>query len=239
MKDISVIIVAAGESKRLKTNVRKPYLMLKDKPILLHSLEVFRNIPAVCEIIIAVNPKDSKRATKIISPINHRPVRIKTVIGDATRTESVFNALESTSHQSRIVLIHDAARPFVKQSDVLNLIKEIRQTGAAILATPVTDTIKKLRMANGKWRIAETITPRESLWAAQTPQGFRRDLLIKAYQLYKKSPGEVTDDASLVEQLGLPVSIIQGSKENIKITTKADISHRANKRNHRFHRLHR
>jgi 2-C-methyl-D-erythritol 4-phosphate cytidylyltransferase len=255
MKDISVIIVAAGESKRLKTRVRKPYLILKGKPILLHSLEVFRKIPNVHEIVIAINPKDSIRAEKIISPINNKPVQIKTVIGGARRSDSVCNALKATSNKSKIVLIHDAARPFVKHSDVLKLIREIRQTGAAILARPVSDTIKRTKGDI----IKETITPRQSLWAAQTPQGFKRDILIKAYQPYlsavpsilhsrtakdelrlwkagKKSPppsgrdsasasGEVTDDASLVEKIGIPVSIVKGSEKNIKITTKTDIQY--------------
>jgi 2-C-methyl-D-erythritol 4-phosphate cytidylyltransferase len=223
MKEVSVIIVAAGESKRLKTKTRKPYLVLKGKAILRYSLDVFRKIPAVGEIIIAINPKDSEKAGKVIRPINHKPVQIKTVIGGAVRSESVLNALKATSSRSRIILIHDAARPFIRPSDIIVLIKEISRTGAAILATPVIDTIKKTRTQKNHIIIEETITPRRALWAAQTPQGFKRDILIKAYNSYKKSSGEITDDASLVERLGLPVSIVKGSVENIKITTKADI----------------
>jgi 2-C-methyl-D-erythritol 4-phosphate cytidylyltransferase len=230
MRDISVIIVAAGESKRMGMGIRpeiigtpprlrKPFLMLKGKPVLRYSIDIFRNIPAVREIVIAVNPRDTQRTENIINRFKD----IKTVVGGARRADSVFNALMATDNQSRMVLVHDAARPFVSRVDVLRLIKEVRKSGAAILAVPVKDTIKKARMTNDEWRIIETITPRENLWAAQTPQGFRRDWLVRAYQ---DTGVNVTDDASLIEAMGLPVRIVRGSEENIKITTKADISHR-------------
>jgi len=218
MKDISVILVAAGESKRMGMGIRKPYLILKGKPVLRYSINVFRSIPSVKEIIIAVNPRDTQRTEQII----RRFKDIKTVVGGARRVDSVFNALMATDNQSRIVLVHDAARPFVSRRDVLRLIKQVRQSGAAILATPVKDTIKRTKGLKNQI-IAETITPRESLWAAQTPQGFRRDWLVRAYQ---DTGVNVTDDASLVEMMGLPVRIVRGSEANIKITTKADISHR-------------
>lgn len=228
MRDIAVIIVAAGESKRLKSKVRKPYLILNGKPILRHSIDVFKGISAVREIVIAINPKDIKKADKIIRGVKN----IKTVIGGARRSDSVLNALKSTSGKSKIVLVHDAARPFVSRADVIRLIKEVRRTGAAILAIPVADTIKMTEERKNHKRknliIKNTVTPRESLWAAQTPQGFRRDLLIKAYQNTRLTDGQagikVTDDSSLVEGLGISVSIVQGSEDNIKITTKADIN---------------
>mgnify|MGYP001588536753 CR=1 FL=1 len=231
MKDISVIIVAAGESKRMGMGIRpeiigtpprlrKPFLMLKGKPVLRYSIDIFRGIPSVKEIIIAVNSKDTQITEKIIK----RFKGIKTVVGGARRVDSVFNALMATDNQSRIILVHDAARPFVSRRDVLRLINQVRQSGAAILAVPVKDTIKKSQIPNPKSQnrtiIKETITPRESLWAAQTPQGFRRDWLVRAYQ---DTGVNVTDDASLVEMIGLPVRIVRGSEANIKITTKADI----------------
>lgn len=220
MKDISVIIVAAGESKRMGMGIRKPYLTLRGKPVLRYSIDIFRSIPSVKEIIIAVNPRDTQRTENIIK----RFKEIKTVVGGARRVDSVFNALMATDNQSRMVLVHDAARPFVSRRDVLRLIKEVRRNGAAILAVPVKDTIKKSQVINSKCQanivIKETIMPRESLWAAQTPQGFRRDWLVRAYQ---DTGVNVTDDASLVEMMGLPVRIVCGSEANIKITTKADI----------------
>ena len=216
MKDISVIIVAAGESKRMGIGIRKPFLMLKGKPVLRHSIDVFKNIAAVREIVIAVNPRDTQITENIIKGFKD----IKTVAGGARRVDSVFNALMATDNQSRIILVHDAARPFVSRRDVLRLINQVRQSGAAILAVPVKDTIKKGKIQDTGFRILETITPRESLWAAQTPQGFRRDWLVRAYQ---DRGVNVTDDASLVERMGLPVRIVRGSEANIKITTKADI----------------
>jgi len=218
MKDIAVIIVAAGESKRLKVSVRKPYLILRNKPILRHSIDVFRSIPTVKEIIIAINPKDTKRAEWIIGKFDN----IRTVIGGARRADSVFNALQTVSEKSKIVLVHDAARPFIRRTDVINLIKKARKSGAAILAIPVNDTIKKTQIADCRLQIAETVTPRESLWAAQTPQGFKREVLVKAFCRFKNKR-YITDDAQLVEMLGIPVSIVPGSEDNIKITTKADI----------------
>jgi len=216
MKDISVIIVAAGESKRMGIGIRKPFLMLKGKPVLRHSIDVFKNIAAVREIVIAVNPRDTQITENIIKGFKD----IKTVAGGARRVDSVFNALMATDNQSRIILVHDAARPFVSRRDVLRLINQVRQSGAAILAVPVKDTIKKGKIQDTGFRILETITPRESLWAAQTPQGFRRDWLIRAYQ---DTGVNVTDDASLVEMMGWPVRIVRGSEANIKITTRADI----------------
>jgi 2-C-methyl-D-erythritol 4-phosphate cytidylyltransferase len=220
MKDISVIVVAAGESKRMGMGIRKPYLMLKGKPVLRYSIDVFKKIPAVREIIIAVNPKDIKRAQRIIRGLKD----IKTVLGGARRADSVFNALIATDEHSRLVLVHDAARPFVSRADILNLINQVRQSGAAILAVPVKDTIKKSQITNHKSQnqivIKETVMPRESLWAAQTPQGFRRDWLIKAYQ---SARADVTDDASLLEMAGRLVLIVKGSENNIKVTTVADI----------------
>lgn len=215
MKDISVIIVAAGESKRMGMGIRKPYLTLRGKPVLRYSIDVFRGIPAVKEIIIAVNHKDTQRVEQIVS----RFKGIKTVAGGARRVDSVFNALMATDNRSRVVLVHDAARPFVSRRDALRLIKEVRLSGAAILAIPVKDTIKRTKGLKTQI-ITETITPRESLWAAQTPQGFRRDWLVMAYQ---DRGVNVTDDASLVERMGRPVRIVNGSEDNIKITTLADL----------------
>ena len=220
MKDISVIIVAAGESKRMGMEIRKPYLMLKGKPILRYSIDVFRGITAVKEIIIAVNPRDTQRTEQIVKRFKN----VKTVVGGARRVDSVFNALMATDNQSRIILVHDAARPFISRVDVERLLKDVRKSGAAILAVPVNDTIKKSQTINSKKQAAtiikETVMPRESLWAAQTPQGFRRDWLVRAYQ---DTGVNVTDDASLVEMMGLPVRIVRGSEENIKITTISDI----------------
>ncbi|MDI6733115.1 MAG: 2-C-methyl-D-erythritol 4-phosphate cytidylyltransferase [Planctomycetota bacterium] len=236
IRDISVIIVAAGESKRLKSKVRKPYLLLKDRPVLRHSIDVFKSIPSVREIVVVINKKDTERAERIIRRVScvvrrasgHRAdistlTPILLVIGGKTRSESVRNGLEQVSVLTGIVLIHDAARPFVNRADVIGLIKEVRRTGAAILAISVADTIKMTEERKNHKRknpiIKNTVTPRESLWSAQTPQGFRKDIIAKAYQYRQDS---ATDDAFLVERLGVPVSIVPGSANNIKITTKAD-----------------
>ncbi|MBI4711743.1 MAG: 2-C-methyl-D-erythritol 4-phosphate cytidylyltransferase [Planctomycetes bacterium] len=234
MKDITVIIAAAGESKRLKAKVHKPYLTISGKPVLLHSIRTFSRIPSVQEIIIAVNPKDRKRAQSLIHSIKVVPARltgrqfgqVRLVTGGATRQESVANGLKAVSPNSHIVLIHDAARPFVTRSDVIRLIKAVRRTGAAILAIPVVDTIKRVSQTERQLIIEETITPRKSLWAAQTPQGFKKEILIKALSHPDTKCRDATDDSFMVEMMGYPVTVVKGSEKNIKITAPADLSRR-------------
>lgn len=222
-KDISVIIVAAGASKRLKTKVHKPYLIVHGKPVLAHSIELFSKIADVKEIVIAIHKDDSRRISRVVLYTRHGHTDIKIVVGGATRAESVRNALNSTAGATKIILVHDAARPFVKKEHVLDLIKQVRKSGAAILATPIKDTIKRTEKRKNKIVIKETVTPKHELWAAQTPQGFKKDILLKAYSKLGKAALLVTDDASLMEQIKVPVSIVQGSEDNIKITTKEDL----------------
>lgn len=219
--DISVIIAAAGESKRLKARVRKPYLTINGKPLLLHNIQIFSRIPSVKEIIIAINAKDRTRAQRLARDVKAVPVRL--VTGGATRQESVANGLKAVSPNSRFILVHDAARPFVAKPDIIRLIKTVRRSGAAILAVPVVDTIKRASQTEGQLMIEETITPRKSLWAAQTPQGFRKEILVKALSHPLK---DATDDSFMVEMMGYPVTVVQGSAENIKVTTPVDLSHR-------------
>lgn len=217
-KDIAVILAAAGRSKRMGS-VSKPYLRLKGQPILLHLINKFKSLSAVREIIIAVNPKDRAKAERIIRQPRCRTV-IKLVPGGARRQDSVFNALKQVSEDSRLVLVHDAARPFVRRQEIIKTINQTRQTGAAVLAVPVVDTIK--RADTSSKRIRETLQPRSAFWLAQTPQGFRKKVLLAAYKTARSRGDRATDDASLVERLGQPVKIVPGRYDNIKITTRED-----------------
>lgn len=228
-KDISVIIPAAGSGKRMRSGggkhpTPKAFIRLNDKPFLIHLLEKFTLLPAIKEIIIAVSLKDWQRAERLISGYqtnllaNRVLPEIKLVKGGKERCDSVSNALKITNSNSRIILIHDVARPLVRKEDIIKLIKAVRKNGAAILAVPVVDTIKRVNQAG---RIKETL-PRHELWAAQTPQGFKRDVIIKAYNGFLRKRIIITDDASLVEHIGYPVKIIPSSYTNIKITTPAD-----------------
>ncbi|MFA5795400.1 MAG: 2-C-methyl-D-erythritol 4-phosphate cytidylyltransferase [Candidatus Brocadiia bacterium] len=217
---VAAIIVAAGSSTRLKGKVHKPYLLLGRKPILLHSLQAFLKIPQISQIIIAAHPRDMERANRLVKPlISKYNAQIEIVIGGATRSHSVHNAFKNINKDINIVLIHDVARPFIAKEDIVKVINKTRDKGAAILARPVTDTIKSV--AKGL-RIQKTI-PRNILWAAQTPQGFRKDIILKAYSLRKSNLADYTDDAGIVESIGAMVYIIEGSANNIKITTSADL----------------
>ena len=214
---VAVIIVAAGSSTRLKGRVRKPYRLLNGKPVLLHSILVFSKIPSVNQIIIAIHPDDQKRINKL--RIADCGLRIDTVIGGPSRSHSVYNALQAVNKNNAIVLVHDAARPFITRPDIIKLINMVWHKGTAILARPVTDTIKSV---DKRLRIRKTI-PRNTLWAAQTPQGFRKDIILKAYQQRRNSLTDYTDDAGIVESVGRTVYIVPGSVNNIKVTTPTDI----------------
>jgi 2-C-methyl-D-erythritol 4-phosphate cytidylyltransferase len=232
---ISVIVVAAGSSTRLKGRVHKPYRLINGKPMLLHSILTFSRIPSANQIIIAIHPDDQKRINRLLaSRIVYRVSRITTVHGGPSRSHSVYNALQAVDKDSKIVLIHDAARPFITKPDIIKLISMVGRKGAAILARSVTDTIKQVTLKSAICNqqsaiaIARTIS-RNTLWAAQTPQGFRKDIIIRAYNLRKRRLADYTDDAGVVESTGQPVYIVEGSAGNIKITTESDIKNIRNR----------
>ncbi len=239
-QNISIIIPAAGASKRMgSAAVHKPYIRLKNKPILAYSLKTFLRLPGVREIIIAIHPQDQARIKHLISkcesvfspsphplPLRERErVRgiIKVVQGGATRQASVYNALQEVSAESQWVLIHDAARPFIRLQEIKRLVKAVKKHGAGLLAVPVSDTIKRINVRG--CRVKETLMPRDELWLAQTPQGFKKEIIIQAYRNAVQKVIKATDDASLVEAMGYPVKIVKGNYENIKITTKRDLRH--------------
>ncbi len=222
---ISVIIPAAGASKRLgRASVHKPYLRLGNKPILVHSLHTFLRLKGLGEIIIAIHSQDKNRIKRLVAEHIAKAtprVLIKIIQGGATRQDSVANALQVLDPASDMVLIHDAARPFVKLDDIKRLIRVVKRYGTGLLAVPVTDTIKRVNPMSR--RIKETLTPRNELWIAQTPQGFKKHVILKAYQYGRTKRIKATDDASLVEAMGYPVKVVKSSCENIKITTKQDL----------------
>jgi 2-C-methyl-D-erythritol 4-phosphate cytidylyltransferase len=230
--DIAVIIPAAGTGKRIHTAsltdrktslLGKAFLPLNGIPIMYYTLNKFIRLPRLNEIIIAVNKMDWVYAVKLIKRYKAglsgkaRDIEIKMVKGGKERFNSVGNALKAVNKESKLVLIHDAARPMVKPEDIIEVVRMARKHNAAILAVPVVDTIKE---AGNDMSIRRTI-PRKMLWAAQTPQGFKKDILLKAYK--KVLSQDITDDASLAENMGIRVRIVKGSYDNIKITTPSDM----------------
>ncbi|PLR77924.1 2-C-methyl-D-erythritol 4-phosphate cytidylyltransferase [Bacillus sp. V3-13] len=211
-----VIIPAAGQGKRMGAGKNKLLVHLHEIPVFIHTLKVFEADHACSDIILAVNPQEEPEIKRLLKDYGIEKVH-SLVAGGAERQHSVFNAVQ-TLKQDGIVLVHDAARPFIDIPIIHQLAGVAERDGAAIVAVPVKDTIKKVQAR----KVVETIE-RSSLWAIQTPQAFRVSLLLKAHKEAAESGFVGTDDASLIERLGVPVTIVEGSYDNIKLTTPEDL----------------
>ncbi|MCE0453328.1 MULTISPECIES: 2-C-methyl-D-erythritol 4-phosphate cytidylyltransferase [Brevibacillus] len=211
-----VVIVAAGSGKRMGGQRNKLWLPLAGEPILAHTVRLFATHPDIDEVVLVVSEADH---AEVMAWISAEKLAVVVTLGGAERQDSVRNGLASLSANCDYVLVHDAARPFVTRKQISDMIKQVQQDQATIMAVPVKDTIKVVG-ANG---LVESTPARESLWAVQTPQAFRMSLLREAHQAAEAAGKQGTDDAMLVEWLGHPVSIMQGSYENIKITTPDDL----------------
>jgi 2-C-methyl-D-erythritol 4-phosphate cytidylyltransferase/2-C-methyl-D-erythritol 2,4-cyclodiphosphate synthase len=210
---VTAIIAAGGSGSRVGSSVPKQFLLLGDQTTVLEqSLAAFLSHGGVAEVVVALPAQ--------APPLAPHP-RLRTVLGGARRQDSVASAFDAVSTSSDIVLIHDAARPFVSADLITRSIAAAVEHGAAIVAVPVTDTVKQMTMENGKRVIAGTI-PRESIYLAQTPQAFRREVLAQAVAL-GRGGAAATDEAALAELAGFPVHIVEGTVENVKITTAADL----------------
>ncbi|RJP76738.1 MAG: 2-C-methyl-D-erythritol 4-phosphate cytidylyltransferase [Desulfobacteraceae bacterium] len=216
---VSAIIVAGGRGVRMGEPVRKQYLMLRDRPILSHTLQVFTTNEDCDHVILVIPPGDFEYCkTAVLSRVDHAE-KIKMVPGGAERQDSVFCGLEAVDEESGIVLIHDAVRPFVKKEQIRDLIACAIKTGACILGISAFDTLKKV---DQRGCISRTVD-RSGIYLAQTPQAFQFPLIKKAHDMARSRKFLGTDDASLVEQIGHDVFMIQGGRDNIKITTAEDL----------------
>ena len=214
------IIPAAGMGVRLKSSVIKPLILLAGKPILIYSLEILQSCSLV-ESIILVGPKNHLADfRKMIQ--RYRLNKVKAIIaGGATRAESVRNGLACLDEDTELVLIHDGVRPLVTKKIVEAAVRLAQRHSAVVAAVPVKPTIKKI---NPKTLCVEETLDRNILWEAQTPQIFRRDLLEKAHAKPNSHRGSPTDDAMMVEALGIRVRVLPGDEANIKITTPEDLT---------------
>lgn len=211
-----VIIPAAGQGKRMGAGKNKLLLTLNDIPIFVHTLRVFEKDVQCDGIILVISPNDEESFKGLISNYHIRKVTA-IVYGGKERQNSVYNGLK-TVQSSGVILVHDGARPFIDIDTIHTLVEAAEQHGAAVVAVPVKDTIK--RVENNE--VIETVE-RAGLWAIQTPQAFRVPLLLEAHQWAEKNGYMGTDDASLVEKINKPVKIVQGSYDNIKLTTAEDL----------------
>jgi 2-C-methyl-D-erythritol 4-phosphate cytidylyltransferase len=224
----SVIIPAAGAGERMGAAVSKQFLLLLGKPIIIHTLERFQMCGAVNEIIIAVQPSSRQQVESLIGEF-HLSKATRIVEGGKRRQDSVSNALSHLNPQAEVVIVHDAVRPFIRQKTILDSVDKAISYSAAVVAVRVKDTIK---VGTDEGRFERTLD-RSVLWLAQTPQTFRRQVLIDAYEKASRERIDATDDASLVELLNIRPAIVEGSFENIKITTPDDLDF-ANVVAHRF-----
>ena len=217
-RDVGVVIVAGGESTRIGGSELKQFRWVAGKPTLLHSLQTFMARPDVAAVVVVL-----PRAFVADPPpwIFQCDIdRLMLSVGGRTRTDSVQNGLEDLPDEAQVVLIHDAARPLVDDATIDRVIVAARSGACAVAALPVVDTLKEVDTAG---RIVRTVD-RAGLWRAQTPQGFPRDVIVRAHRDARANHVSATDDAALCERLGIPVSVVRGSERAMKITEESDFA---------------
>ncbi|OPY12230.1 MAG: 2-C-methyl-D-erythritol 4-phosphate cytidylyltransferase [Syntrophus sp. PtaU1.Bin005] len=216
---VVAIIPAGGSGRRMQSRNPKQYLLLDGKPVLVHTLLRLQQHSLIDEILLVVPEQDRSFVVENIEK-PYRLTKIREVIsGGKERQDSVRNGLARVGDDCDIIVVHDGVRPFVAEETLSQVIGAALRFGAAIAGVPVTDTVKQ---SDGAGNISRTLN-REALWLAQTPQAFGRRILQEAYLKAAEEDFHGTDDASLVEHLGIPVKLIPGSYRNIKITTPDDL----------------
>ncbi|MEK4172891.1 2-C-methyl-D-erythritol 4-phosphate cytidylyltransferase [Lysinibacillus sp. FSL L8-0312] len=211
-----VVLPAAGSGKRMGAGQNKLFLKLLEKPILIHTLEVFQQDPFCTGIWLAVKPEERTYIQELLEQFEITKVK-GLPDGGAERQHSVHSCMKEMQ-QVDIVLVHDAARPFITHGIIASLVQSAHEFGAAIAGVRAKDTMKKVR--NG---IIEETVDRDSLWMIQTPQAFQFDLIVEAEDVAEKVGFLGTDEAMLVERLGHAVHIVESSYENVKMTTQEDL----------------
>jgi 2-C-methyl-D-erythritol 4-phosphate cytidylyltransferase len=216
MASLAVLIPAGGVGARLGHRTPKQFLALGGGPILTATVEHFARHPAVEAIVVAAPATGVERAHRALRGLRRRR-SITVVAGGATRQESVWRALQAAP-AADIVVVHDAVRPFLTRALIDAVVKAAHESGAAICALPIAETVKRVR--NGE---VEATVDRAGLWAVQTPQAFRMALLREAHEKALRDGVVGTDDAALVERLGQRVKVVRGLEGNLKITTPEDL----------------
>ncbi|MEO6598176.1 MAG: 2-C-methyl-D-erythritol 4-phosphate cytidylyltransferase [Planctomycetota bacterium] len=221
---VAMLLLAAGRGSRFGGPIPKAYLPLAGRPLLVHSAE--RLLAAVDahlgELIVLVHPSDRSQhltpCLRALQDLAGERIHLRVVDGGASRQESMRLGLEAITGDADLVLIHDAARPLLPIDATRICIETAARSGAALLAIAAPDTLKRARDG-----LVQATIDRTGVWLAQTPQVMRRDLLQQALLHAERTAYEGTDDSSLVEHLGAPVAIVEGSPTNLKITRPADL----------------
>lgn len=213
------IVVAAGRGRRIKSEKEKQYLLLQKKPLLLYCLEVLQRTKVIDEVILVVR-KDQINFCQKELVTKCKLSKVKRIVkGGRRRQDSVSNGIEALPLKTEVVLIHDGVRPFVTPKLVQKAVQRLKGCNGVVLGLPVVDTVKQ---ADKTKKVIKTLK-RNVLYSIQTPQVFEKEALVEAYRKAKKDKFYGTDDASLLERAGLKVKIVEGSDENIKITTPLDL----------------
>jgi 2-C-methyl-D-erythritol 4-phosphate cytidylyltransferase len=212
-RDVGAVIVAGGDTP-------KQYRLIAGVPMVLRALRPFAAHPEVAQVVLVLPPDDARHHPDFLAGLSGNMLTV--VAGGAARHDSVRAGLGALRAECTVVLVHDAARPFVEPAVIDRVIAHARAGVSAIAAVPLADTLKEASATDPE-RVTRTI-PRERLWRAQTPQGFPRAVLERAHGAGGPSVECATDDAALVEALGEPVALVPDSPRNFKVTTADDFA---------------
>ena len=214
----SVVIVSAGRGSRMKADINKQFLKLQNKEVIAHTIDKFYNNENIGEIIVVVREDEAEFfKINIIEKYGYKNRKI--AFGGSERQDSVYNGLKMVDENCKIVLIHDGARPFVNNETIDSAIESAKENKCVIVGVPVKDTIKVIDENNN---VCDT-PDRSTLWSIQTPQVFDFSLIMKAHEKAREDNYYGTDDSMLVEYFGQKVKVVEGSYNNIKITTPEDL----------------
>ena len=217
-KFVSAVVVAAGSSTRMKSNISKQLIQIGGKTVLQHTVSAFALSGVVDEVIIVCPEKDIDNF-KMLFENNNADIPIKFTVGGNTRQKSVGNGVLLVNENCDVIAVHDGARPLVRPEDIKRVVEDALTFGAATLAVPVKDTIKLVENFT-----VESTPTRDKLFIIQTPQVFDKNTYVKAYQKAIANGNDFTDDCQLIESMGGKVHITVGDYTNIKITTAEDIA---------------
>lgn len=218
MNSKTLILPAAGSGSRMDRETPKPYLELEGRTVLERTLRRFLSLEGLGRVVLAASGDRMKQAKAILDHTLPASMVSVVVEGGSERQHSIYTALRQAG-ESELILVHDAVRPFVREEHIKACCEAALRHGGAVLGVPVRDTIKRTNENR-----AVTATPeRGSLWKAQTPQAFRREILLEAYRKAEEDRFVGTDDASLVERLGKRVQMVEGDRNNFKITYPEDL----------------
>lgn len=215
---VCALIAAAGAGRRMRAGVNKVFLPLRGEPVLRHTLRAFELCDCVDDVIVIVAPGEVESTRSLVGTWGEISRVRGVVAGGATRQESVLRGLGHLDAACEIVVVHDGARPLIRPCTVSRVVEAARTFGAAVVAVPVRDTTKVVRGGE-----VVTTLDRDTLWAAATPQAFRREIIEDAHRAGACEGVQATDDSMLVERTGVRVKVVQGEYANIKITTPEDL----------------